>query len=183
MGDRRSADKESGLKSRRPAVGEKQGSILPVRLLFLLLALAGIGYWQLRDVIEDSFFSEADKNENRVLVTRPFHLCAEGALNQCVIDPGNIVYDGKSLRIVDVYAPRNVGAECDKERQLAKDGAEALVSVLNGGPFELTVDTRPPDAQGRRYATLKRDGVSIGGIIVGKGFARSWTGAIGGWCD
>lgn len=176
MGDRRApgqAPASSGLALR----GERKRSILPVRLLVVLVGLGAIIAWQIGGVLPGDSKPPAFER-----VSERFSLCSNGATNQCVVDPATILYHGSVITIGDIDAPRSVGAACPEEREVAERGAARLAMLLNGGAFEMHPDIRATDGRGRKLRILKRDGVSIGGLLVRSGVARPWSGTPGNWC-
>lgn len=103
--------------------------------------------------------------------------------DNCIVDGGNFVYRGASIRMADIYVPATKEAKCDRERLLGGDAKEALRVLLNAGKFEL--ETWAPigeDQHGRKLRIVRRDGKSIGDALVERGLARPWTGQRQSWC-
>ncbi|MDR6755268.1 endonuclease YncB(thermonuclease family) [Mycoplana sp. BE70] len=103
--------------------------------------------------------------------------------DNCIVDGGNFIYRGATIRMADIYVPATKEAKCDRERLLGGDAKEALRVLLNAGRFEL--ETWAPigeDQHGRKLRIVRRDGRSIGDALVERGLARPWTGQRQSWC-
>lgn len=115
------------------------------------------------------------------VIDRHFAPCG-GAGGTCVIDGDTIRVEGVSIRIADIDTPevRNYG--CPEELALGQAATGRLVALLNQGPFIAAPYTRDEDVYGRKLRILKRDGQSLGMVLVSEGLARAWDGARRDWC-
>lgn len=115
------------------------------------------------------------------VVTARFAVCS-GSGGTCVIDGDTVRIDGVSIRIADIDTPevRNYG--CDAEFSLGQAATRRMVSLLNEGPFTVDPYVRDEDVYGRKLRILRRDGQSLGMILVAEGLAREWDGARRDWC-
>ena len=57
-----------------------------------------------------------------------------------------------------------------------------LTSLLNAGPFTLEAGSRDTDRYGRKLRVVRRDGHSLGEVLVAEGLARLWDGSRHPWC-
>jgi len=57
-----------------------------------------------------------------------------------------------------------------------------LLTLLNAGPFDLSVQGRAQDRYGRQLRVISRGGRSLGGVLVAEGLAEPWQGKRGDWC-
>lgn len=103
--------------------------------------------------------------------------------DNCVVDGGNFVYHGAPIKLADIYVPATKDAKCDRERLLGGDAKEALRVLLNDGKFELAA-WKPidEDQYGRKLRVVRRDGRSIGQVMVSKGLAQPWGADRKPWC-
>ncbi|WP_264595370.1 thermonuclease family protein [Sphingobium sp. B12D2B] len=92
--------------------------------------------------------------------------------------------NGEKIRVADIDAPETHPPRCAAEADLGKRATRRLADLVNAGPFEarLASDGRDVDRYGRKLRVLVRDGQSLGGVMVGEGLARSWTGRREPWC-
>lgn len=103
--------------------------------------------------------------------------------DNCILDGGNFIYRGATIRMADIYVPATKEAKCDRERLLGGDAKEALRVLLNAGKFELGAWTPINEDQfGRKLRIVRRDGRSIGDALIAKGLARPWAGKRESWC-
>lgn len=112
-----------------------------------------------------------------------FALCANGVWQNCVIDGDTIRYGGATIRVADINAPETRGAKCPSERALGQRATRRLRALLNAGPFTLArVGDRDTDRYGRKLRVIRRDGRSLGAVLIAEGLARPWTGRRRSWC-
>ncbi|MCW2336293.1 endonuclease YncB(thermonuclease family) [Sphingobium sp. B2D3A] len=113
-----------------------------------------------------------------------FSLCHEGGGLNCVVDGDTLWMNGEKIRVADIDAPETHPPRCDAEADLGNRATRRLAELVNAGPFEAQVasDGRDVDRYGRKLRVLVRDGQSLGGVMVGEGLARSWTGRRQPWC-
>ncbi len=112
-----------------------------------------------------------------------FAVCGGGVWRECVIDGDTIRLRGATIRLADINAPETKSAKCRTERELGRQATERLRALLNAGPFTLArAGARDIDKYGRKLRILRRDGRSLGDVLVTEGLARRWTGRRRGWC-
>lgn len=110
-------------------------------------------------------------------------LCRDAAQPTCVIDGDTIRHNGMKIRLADIDAPEVFSPRCASERALGERAAQRLVALMNQGPVQMAKDgDRDEDTYGRKLRTLRRDGRSLGDVLVSEGLARRWDGARRGWC-
>lgn len=113
-----------------------------------------------------------------------FTLCGRPPHSDCVIDGDTFYWGNQSIRIADIDAPEVSPPRCEHERELGARATRRLHELLNAGPFQLTMwDNRDVDQYGRKLRVAKRNGNSLGMILVSEGLAWQWTGQRLPWCD
>lgn len=101
----------------------------------------------------------------------------------CVVDGDTVRYGGERIRLSGIDTPEISNPGCAAEKQLGERATLRLVAILERGPFDI-VDTREGrDRYGRLLRELRRDGRSIGDMLVAEGLARRWQGRKQGWCE
>lgn len=158
---------------------EEERKIVPLRTILVIIALLGIGYWQLRDYIS---FGDSVKAPDVEQIDVNFDHCVSGDLNRCVSSGDSFTLNGRKIRLSDITAPRIMGAQCDAEKQLGEQSAERLRALLSAGLFELRPDIRGRDSQGRILAVAMRDGVSLGALVESEGLAQPVSDNPPSWC-
>ncbi len=108
-----------------------------------------------------------------------FSLCDDEDGQACVLSPSTYSWRGKVYHVSDIVTPGIFDAHCPEEADLAARGRHALAGMLNGGDFEARPDAADSDPQAR---ILVRDGVSLGELMVMKGYAKPWTKDAVDWC-
>lgn len=111
-----------------------------------------------------------------------FALCADGPRYTCVVDGDTFWFHGEKVRITDINAPETHGARCAAEARLGAAATRRLIALLNAGAFVLETGPRERDRYGRMLRTVKRDGQSLGSILVFEGLAEPWRGRRSDWC-
>lgn len=109
-------------------------------------------------------------------ISDAFTLCNDTSGNAdghaCVLSADTYVWRGQRYHIADLRAPMPDDARCDAEKVAALAGRDGLVTMLNGG----TVDVWPGPADADPTARLLiRDGVSLGQLMILKGYGRTPT--------
>lgn len=108
-----------------------------------------------------------------------FSLCDDDEGEACVLSPSTYSWRGKLYHVSDIVTPGIFDAKCPAEADLAARGRHALAGMMNGGDFEARPDVADSDPQAR---LLVRDGVSLGELMVMKGYAKPWTKDEVDWC-
>lgn len=112
-----------------------------------------------------------------------FAVCGAGVRRECVVDGDTIRFRGATIRLADINAPEMRDAACPAERKLARQATLRLRALLNAGPFTLArAGAGDSDRYGRKLRILRRDGRSLGGVLVSEGLARPRSGRRHGWC-
>ena len=112
-----------------------------------------------------------------------FALCAEAPRTTCVVDGDTFWLHGEKVRIADINAPETHQATCPAERRLGEAATRRLLDLLNAGPFELAAGGRDRDRYGRLLRVVRRQGQSLGALLVVEGLAEPWQGRRGSWCS
>jgi micrococcal nuclease len=107
-------------------------------------------------------------------------MCGEGKRVTCVVDGDTFWLKGEKIRIANIDTPELGKPACLDEMERAAKATRRLVELLNGG--DLALNREGLDQYGRTLATLGRDGVDIGDVLVAEGLARTWTGRRESWC-
>ncbi len=115
-------------------------------------------------------------------ISRSFIRCPRSG-GTCVIDGDTIRIDGQSIRIADIDTPEIRSHQCSEELALGQRATDRMLELVNAGPFTLEMwDHRDEDRYGRKLRVLKREGQSLGMILVAEGLARPWGGSRRPWC-
>jgi endonuclease YncB( thermonuclease family) len=110
-------------------------------------------------------------------------LCKGWPRVNCVIDGDTIWYRGEKIRIADINAPETHDPHCAYEADLGRRATDRMISLLNGGPFEVAATgDRDEDVYGRKLRIVERNGRSLGQILVSEGLAERWQGYRRNWC-
>lgn len=111
-----------------------------------------------------------------------FTLCALARTGNCVIDGDTFDFRGERIRVMDIDAPETHPPRCDYEADLGERATNRLRELLNEGPFVLAQSSRDVDQYGRKLRVVRRNGHSLGAVLVNEGLARRWTGRRQPWC-
>ncbi len=111
-----------------------------------------------------------------------FAICTNAARVTCVVDGDTIWYRGDKIRISDINTPEISQPGCAAERALGEQARARLTALLNAGPFTLEASGRDTDRYGRLLRVIRRDGQSLGAMLVAAGLAEVWQGRRGDWC-
>lgn len=149
--------------------------------LLVVAALAGIAWAAAVFVPLDAVLTPSRTIAGPTVSAR-FVACAGQARSFCVVDGDTLRVDGQKVRIADIDTPEVFSPQCPSERALGDRATRRLTELLNAGPFELGGYERDEDVYGRKLRILRRDGQSLGAILVAEGLARRWDGARHGWC-
>ncbi|MDI7864146.1 thermonuclease family protein [Rhizobiaceae bacterium n13] len=115
-------------------------------------------------------------------ISGPFRKCGS-VRHTCVVDGDTFWLDGVKIRIADIDTPEVSEPRCASEARLGARATDRLVSLLNGGAFDLEpLPDRDEDRYGRKLRIVVRNGRSIGDILVSEGLARTWSGRREPWC-
>lgn len=112
-----------------------------------------------------------------------FTLCAEGPRINCVVDGDTFWANGEKVRLADINAPETAKAGCPQERALGQRAKLRLLGLLNAGPFTLEVSGPATDRYGRALRIARRQGRSLGDVLVSEGLAEPWRGRRSDWCS
>ncbi|UVO55566.1 thermonuclease family protein [Sphingomonas sp. SUN039] len=116
-------------------------------------------------------------------VSRQFGSCHTGGGIDCVVDGDTFWMDGEKIRIADIDAPETHPSRCMEEARLGSAATDRLQALLNAGPVELAIADRDTDRYGSKLRIVRRDGRSVGAMLVDEGLARPWEGHRRPWCD
>ena len=117
-----------------------------------------------------------------LLLAAPFALCAQGPRVTCVVDGDTFWLNGEKVRIADINAPETQGAQCAEEARLGDAAKRRLAVLLGAGRFQLEAGPRDRDRYGRLLRVVRRDGRSLGAVLVAEGLAEPWRGRRSDWC-
>jgi micrococcal nuclease len=123
------------------------------------------------------------------VVTGPFVRCGAGRAGGCVPDGDTLIIGTRKIRIIGIDAPELHPARCPAEAAQGEAAAQALLALLNQGPFTLAGPTPVVrDEYGRELRHLLRarpDGAvqSIADDLVATGTVRAYLhGSRDPWC-
>lgn len=113
-----------------------------------------------------------------------FPVCRSGKRVTCVVDGDTIWYRGAKIRLADIDTPEVTQPACAREAALGRQATERLRALLNAGAFTLEPPPggRTRDRFGRELRLVKRDGQSLGEVLVREGLASRWGGPRRTWC-
>lgn len=117
-----------------------------------------------------------------LLVAAPLALCAQGPRTTCVVDGDTFWLNGEKVRLADINAPETQGAQCAEEAELGEAAKRRLAALLGEGRFQLEGGARDRDRYGRLLRVVRRDGRSLGAVLVAEGLAEPWRGRRSDWC-
>ncbi len=158
---------------------EKQDSrarILPVGSMLLALLLAAALAFVMQDFLPAADPPGADAS---TVINEDFTLCDDAVTSPCVLSASEYVHQGQHYRLADISVPSLAWPRCAAEGDLARHGRMAFLGMLNGGSLEAARDPTDTDPQAR---ILRRDGVSLGSLMIAKGFAKPWSATPINWC-
>lgn len=111
-----------------------------------------------------------------------FDLCRGRSGGTCVVDGDTIHFQGTTIRIADIDTPEVGRPQCPSEKALGDRATLRMIELLNQGPIEIGDYPRDQDRYGRKLRIIRRNGHSLGEILVVEGLARRWDGARHSWC-
>lgn len=120
--------------------------------------------------------------EPRETVTAQFAICAGSARYTCIVDGDTFWLRGEKIRIADIDTPEVFSPACSTERAFGQQATRRLQALLNQGEFDLVWNAPRTDRYGRSLMVVKRDGRSLGEVLVAENLARRWDGARRDWC-
>jgi len=124
-----------------------------------------------------------DVDEITGQATAKFANCAGRVQAFCVVDGDTIRFEGEKIRIADIDTPEVFSPKCAPEAALGRQATLRMQELLNQGEVTLVrFGSRDVDRYGRKLRVVKRDGRSLGEILVAEGLARRWDGARRSWC-
>ncbi|WHO39635.1 nuclease [Sphingobium sp. AP49] len=176
MGDQSPGRKDAWLND----MDERRTGILPLRMLLVALLLGAVLLLTVRNVLPGGDASAAQPAiDAPTTISTRFAACDEMDGQACILSADSYAYQGRRYHLADISAPHVEGARCPAEADQARRGRTALQAMLNGGPFEARADTADTDPGAR---LLMRDGVSLGQLMILKGYARPWSNTPLDWC-
>jgi micrococcal nuclease len=111
-----------------------------------------------------------------------FTLCTNAPRITCVVDGDTFWLQGEKVRVADINAPETTQAACPCEAVLGDRAKLRLVALLNSGGVELVPVDRERDRYGRLLREVRRNGRSLGAVLVAEGLAEPWRGRRSNWC-
>lgn len=156
---------------------EQRARIVPVGLVLLALALAGVGMAIFRTVAPAP--AAAPPLDSPTVIVESFAVCDSPSDRPCVLSPASYAYRGRIYHLSDIAVPSLTAPHCPAEADRARAARIALARLMNGGSFNAHPDATDPDRSAR---ILSRDGVSLGGLMILKGHARPWSAKPIDWC-
>ena len=116
-------------------------------------------------------------------VSSGFTACGPGRGSACVIDGDTFKLGDRKIRITGIDAPDLMAPQCPGEEALARKSADRLLELLNQGEFEMVAHRlQRRDRHGRDLMVVKRNGQSIGEVLVDEGLAHRYIGSKRSWC-
>ena len=117
------------------------------------------------------------------LVSTRFTPCGPGRGSACVVDGDTFKLGDRKIRITGIDAPELAAPQCPGEEVLARRSAERLLDLLNQGEFEMIAHRlQREDRHGRDLMVIKRNGQSIGSVLIDEGLAHRYIGSKRSWC-
>lgn len=157
---------------------ERPRRILPVGSILIALAI-GAGALLLFGTISPASDEKTKPLPSPTVITAIFRFCDASPSKACVEAADRYHYEGQDYRLANIMVPSLTEAKCPQEAQLARDGKRALRAMMNGGSFE----ARPLPGTDPAGRLLVRDNVSLGALMILKGFARARSDMPINWCD
>lgn len=176
LGDRETDQDDDWLKKRR----SRRAKILPLSLVAAALIVGLACLALLRALLPASGAPAAGPAaSDAVAINQDFALCDDPRGVACVLSAGRFSWCGEAYHLADVSVPDPDEPRCPAEEQMARQGRQTLLSMLNGGAFEMRPDPSDSDDHAR---ILMRDGMSLGQILILKGLAKPWSKQPLDWC-
>lgn len=146
-------------------------------VLTLCLVYVGYLHWPAATAT-----SSAAPHGGAELVNASFGKCGFGPRFNCVIDGDTFYYQGQKIRISGIDTPETYEPQCRHEAELGAAATRRFQELLNAGPFVLVSTGPDEDRYNRKLRDVRRDGYSLGSVLVTEGLARPWTGRRMPWC-
>lgn len=108
--------------------------------------------------------------------------CSASHGSFCVVDGDTVRYRGQKIRVSDYNTPEVFSPACAHKLALGRRATERLVLLLNDGPFDIVDLGRGRDRYGRLLRELRRNGQSLGDVLIAEGLAHRWRGYKQNWC-
>lgn len=170
IGDERSTAPDAWLHDRRD--GRQRVVPMGSVLIALLLAVAGVALF--RYAVPDP----AETQPSSTIILDSFSPCDDPAGNSCTLSADRYIWHGGTYVVADIRAPSLDKPRCPQEADLARQGRAAMLGLMNGGAF----DARPAPS-GAQNRILMRDGVSLGSLLILKGYAKPAGSDAIDWCQ
>ncbi|MET0370850.1 MAG: nuclease [Sphingobium sp.] len=170
LGDQPSTTPDRWLRERT----ERRRHIVPRGALLVALILGGGGFLLFKDILPDP---RAAKAASAITIVDSFRACDDPTGTACALSADRYAWRGRSYAIGDIRGPSLTSPSCEQEGELAKQGRAALLALMNGGAFEAR-----PDPDNTNARLLVRDGVSLGSLLVIRGFAVPAGAGKTDWC-
>lgn len=168
IGDQRSSG-EPWVRDRE----DRPQRVIPIGSMVIALLLGVAGILVFNYSVPDP---DADKPASTIIIDS-FQACDDPAGNGCTLSADRYSWHGRTYRIADIRAPSLEKPRCPQEADLAQKGRMALLGLMNGGAFDAH-----PAPSGGSDRILLRDGVSLGTILVLKGYAKPAGNDAIDWC-
>lgn len=110
-----------------------------------------------------------------------FTLCSSAPRITCVVDGDTFWLQGEKIRISDINAPETSQPGCTYDAALGQRAKLRLTALLIGGRIELVAADRERDRYGRLLREVRRDGRSLGAVLIAEGLAEPWRGKRSDW--
>lgn len=165
-------------RARVPRGGRSRVSAAEWRFAALLGTFLGLLYAQAPIGTEGAGGASSGALEQSAF----FGLCDDGAGGNCVIDGDTFRLDGEKIRVADIDTPETHPPRCVHEASLGSRATLRMQALLNAGPFTLEPAARDEDRYGRKLGVVRRNGESLGDMLVEEGLAREWSGRREPWC-
>jgi hypothetical protein len=152
---------------------ERRARIIPRGALVMAVLLGGAAFLVLREMAPDP----NAKAVTPTTVIDNFSACDDPTGEACVLATDRYAWRGRTYVLADIRAPSASAPHCPQEAELAQQGRATLLALMNGGAFE--AQPAPTSLSGR---ILIRDGVSLGSLLILKGFAKPAGDEPVDWC-
>lgn len=173
MGDRRLDGAGAWLNEKNDA----RARVVPLGMVLAALVLAGLAALVLGGLLPGT--GTTPTADTPTSISEHFGLCDEVKGRTCVLSAASYSYHDRVYHLSDIVAPDAARPRCPAESDAALKGRRALLSLLNGGSFDAQPDPARPASDAR---LLTRDGVSLGQLMILKGFARPASAGAVDWC-
>lgn len=174
VGDRHPDETDSWLNEKQ----ENRARVVPIGMLLIALMLAVGGALLFMQILPDA--SDSSKTATTpTTISDEFALCDDIKGDACVLSADAYAWRGRRYHLSDISAPSEIDARCPQEAARARKGRTALLTMMNGGAFEAQPDPADADPSAR---ILLRDNVSLGQLMILKGYVKPWSHDPINWC-